>query len=35
MTGPFDRLFGNTAFDLNRDCKIDAGVDPDDFDDEF
>lgn len=24
MTGPFDRLFGNTAFDLNRDGKIDA-----------
>ena len=24
MTGPMDRLFGNTAFDLNRDGKIDA-----------
>ena len=24
MTGPMDRLFGNSAFDLNRDGKIDA-----------
>lgn len=24
MTGPFDRLFGNTPFDLNHDGKIDA-----------
>jgi hypothetical protein len=24
MAGLFDRLFGNTAFDLNRDGKIDA-----------
>ena len=24
MAGFFDRLFGNTAFDLNRDGKIDA-----------
>lgn len=23
--GPFDRLFGNTPFDLNHDGKIDAG----------
>ncbi|MBP3279178.1 MAG: hypothetical protein J6M44_09515 [Butyrivibrio sp.] len=25
MTGPLDRLFGNTPFDLNHDGKIDAG----------
>ncbi len=25
MTGAFDRLFGNTPYDLNRDGKIDAG----------
>jgi hypothetical protein len=24
MTGPLDRLFGNTPFDLNHDGKIDA-----------
>ncbi len=24
MTGPFDKLFGNTPFDLNHDGKIDA-----------
>ncbi len=24
MTGPFDRVFGNSPFDLNRDGKIDA-----------
>ena len=24
MAGPFDRLFGNTPFDLNHDGKIDA-----------
>ncbi len=24
MTGPFDDLFGNTAFDLNRDGHIDG-----------
>ncbi len=61
MEGPMDRLFGHSAFDLNRDGKIygaewafindtffednnglstgidneDAGLDPDDFDDEF
>ena len=70
MEGPMDRLFGHSAFDLNRDGKIsgaewafinetffednndrdeqefvdederrdfleDAGLDPDDFEDEF
>ncbi len=25
MIGPFDKLFGNTPFDLNHDGKIDAG----------
>jgi hypothetical protein len=25
MTGPFDRIFGNSGFDLNHDGKIDAG----------
>lgn len=25
MTGPFDDLFGHTAFDLNRDGHIDGG----------
>ncbi len=25
MAGPFDRLFGNTPFDLDRDGKIDPG----------
>ncbi len=25
MEGPFDRVFGNSPFDLNHDGKIDAG----------
>jgi hypothetical protein len=25
MTGPYDRMFANTPFDLNRDGRIDTG----------